>query len=79
MLAAQTLPSRPDLPSSRQAEQIHRGISRVGTLAARLGMRLAEARAHAVDAGTSLMAFVVDNSSTPPETNIEADFCAWAD
>ena len=38
-------------------------------------MRLAEARAYAVDAGTSFLAVVIDNSSTPLEEGLDPNEC----
>jgi SAM-dependent methyltransferase len=54
------------------------GVARLAAVLERLGMRLAEVREYAVDASTGLLAFVVDNSSTPPGADIEARDCEWS-
>jgi SAM-dependent methyltransferase len=54
------------------------GVARLAAVLERLGMHLAEDRPYAVDAGTGLLAFVVDNSSTPPEQEIDPNDCDWS-
>ena len=56
----------------------HPGVQRLAAVIERLGMRLAEVREYAVDAGSGLLAFVVDNSSTLPQEDIEAGDCEWS-
>lgn len=43
----------------------------------RNGIRLAESSEYAVDTGFNLLAFVIDNSSTPPSVSIGPDDCNW--
>jgi hypothetical protein len=54
------------------------GFERLAAVLERLGMRLAEGREYAVDAGAGLFAFVVDSSSTLPQDHIEAAECDWS-
>jgi len=42
-------------------------------------MNLTEARTYAVDTGTTLVALVVDNSTTPAANNVDPDECVWND
>ena len=53
------------------------GAARFGPVAERLGMRLAEARECAVDAGARLVALVVDNSTAPAASDIDPNECSW--
>ncbi len=53
------------------------GSARFGAVAERLGMRPAEAREYAIDAGASLVALVVDNSTAPVANDIDPEECVW--
>jgi SAM-dependent methyltransferase len=53
------------------------GAERLHQVIAQLGMRLAVASEHSVERGTSLVTFIIDSSSTPPQTNVTDDTCDW--
>jgi hypothetical protein len=55
------------------------GAARLQGAVKKLGMRLVEAREHTVDAGTSLVAFVIDNSSARPSDDTGPTECLWAE
>jgi superfamily II DNA or RNA helicase len=59
------------------AEHRQAGAARFATVVAQLGMRLAEQGEYAVDAGTSLLAFVVDNSAMSADATIDHNQCDW--
>jgi superfamily II DNA or RNA helicase len=54
------------------------GVARFATVTERLGMHLAETREHTVDAGTNLLALVVDNSATPAAEGVDPRQCDWS-
>jgi ubiquinone/menaquinone biosynthesis C-methylase UbiE len=56
-------------------EQRKAGAAQFASVVERLGMRLAEAREYAVDAGTSLFALVIDNSVAPAVDAVDSDPC----
>ena len=53
------------------------GAARLTAVLEQLGMRLAEVREYALDASSGLLAFVIDNSSTPPADVIDPNDCDW--
>ena len=55
------------------------GAGRLIAVLEKLGLRLAEATEHTVDAGTSLVAFVIENSNTPAAREVDANLCVWAE
>ncbi|MDP9358966.1 MAG: SNF2-related protein [Chloroflexota bacterium] len=54
------------------------GVAKLAVVLQRLGMRLAEVREYAVDEGASVLAFVIDNSSTPAADDLGPGACDWA-
>jgi SAM-dependent methyltransferase len=59
------------------AEGWRTGVTRFAEVLEQLGMRLAEVREYAVDAGTTIIALVVENSSSLPSEAIDPNHCAW--
>lgn len=59
-------------------EKWQAGAERLRQVVGQLGMRLAEPSEHSVEAGTSLVTFIIDNSSTPPRSDVIDDACDWA-
>lgn len=53
------------------------GAGRLRQVSLALGMRLTKASEHTVDTGATLLSFVIDNSGTPPSTEIEPEACQW--
>jgi SAM-dependent methyltransferase len=53
------------------------GVERLAAILEQLGMHLTETREYAVDAGTSLLAFVADNSATLASVIIDPAQCVW--
>jgi len=53
------------------------GADRLRNVVGLLGMRLAEASEHTIDASSSLVSFVIDNSSASPVDDIDPEVCHW--
>ncbi|HEY7032556.1 MAG TPA: hypothetical protein VH482_14540 [Thermomicrobiales bacterium] len=51
------------------------GVARLAAVPERMGIRLAEVRAYAVDAGTGMPATVGDSGRTLPQEDIETRDC----
>jgi hypothetical protein len=54
------------------------GVARLAVVLDQLGMKLVEGRDYAVDAGTQLLAYVIDNSATLASESIDPTQCDWS-